>query len=65
MRDKTHGEQVERWARYCKEHPQEFKKKIKPFLDAQIIIARNFYKRLEKSEEGRKILLRLKNNQLL
>jgi len=53
MRDKTHNEQVERWARYCKENPGKWKSKLKPFLDAQIIMARRFYKKLGESEGGR------------
>jgi len=47
-------EQVERWAKYVKEHPEEWKKKLKPFLDSQIIIANRFYKKLSETEEGRK-----------
>ncbi len=53
MRDKTHEEQVERWAEYVKSHPNDWKAKLKPFLDAQIIIARRFYKKLAETKEGR------------
>jgi len=53
-RDKTHAEQIERWAEYVKTHPKEWKKRLKPFLDAQIIISRRFYKKLAETEEGRK-----------
>jgi hypothetical protein len=53
-KDKTHTEQLERWAEYVKSHPQEWKKKIKPFLDAQIIMSRRFYKKLAETEEGKK-----------
>lgn len=59
MRDKTHKEQVERWARYCKENPNKWKSKLKPFLDAQIIMARRFYKRLRRSEKGREKIKKL------
>ena len=34
MRDKTHNEQIERWAIYVKENPNEWKKKVKPFIDS-------------------------------
>jgi len=53
MRDKTHNEQIERWAKYVRENPDKWKSKLKPFLDAQIIMARRFYKNLAKTEEGR------------
>ena len=52
MRDKTHIEQVERWANYVKNNP-DWKKKLKPFLDAQIIMSRRVYKKLAETEEGR------------
>ena len=60
---KEHQEQVKRWANYVRDHPLEWKKHLKPFLDAQIIIARRFYKKLAETKEGReKIkLLRQKN----
>ena len=53
MRDKTHEEQLERWAEYVRTHPKEWKSRLKPFLDSQIIISRRFYKRLAETEEGR------------
>jgi hypothetical protein len=52
MRDKTHTEQVERWAEYVKNNP-DWKKKLKPFLDAQIIMARRFYKNLSQLPGGK------------
>jgi len=51
---KEHEGQVERWANYVREHPKEWKKKLKPFLDGQIIMARRFYRKLSETEEGRK-----------
>jgi len=62
MRDKTHSEQVERWAEFCRDNPQKWKSELKPLIDSQIIIAERFYKNLESSKEGREILLRLKNS---
>lgn len=64
MRDKTHIEQVVRWAEFCRENPEECKIKTKDLIDSQIIIARRFFKRLSKTKEGRKILERLKEHRL-
>lgn len=60
MRDKSHAEQIERWAKYVRENP-DWKFKLKSFLDAQIIIARRAYAQILKSENGKKKILRLKN----
>ncbi|MGV8152325.1 MAG: hypothetical protein ACP5OG_04535 [Candidatus Nanoarchaeia archaeon] len=61
MRDSTHIEQVERWGKYCKENPLEWKSKLKPFLDSQIIMSRRFYKSLAETKEGREKIRKLKN----
>lgn len=53
-RDFTHEEQIERWAKFVRENPREWKIKLKPFLDSQIIISRRFYKKLSETEDGRK-----------
>ena len=42
MRDKSHMEQVERWAVFCRDNPHEFRKHLNVFLDAQINKAREF-----------------------
>jgi len=60
VRDKSHLEQIERWAKYVRENPSEWKKKLKPFLDGQIIMARRFYKKLSESAEGREKIKLLK-----
>ena len=60
MRDKSHDEQIERWANYVREHPTEWKKHLKPFLDAQIIMARRFYNKLAETEEGRKKIIEMR-----
>jgi hypothetical protein len=49
MRDKTHLEQVERWAKFFKENPVVARKELNKFIDAQIFKSREFYKRLSKS----------------
>ncbi len=59
MRNKSHNEQIERWAKFCREN-SDWKKKLKPFLDAQIIIARRIYKKLSESSEGREKIKELK-----
>ena len=46
-------EQVERWARYVKKNPDKWKSKQKPFIEAQIIMARRFYSKLAETEKGR------------
>ena len=60
MRDKSHIEQVERWAEFVRENPNQWKCKLKPFIDSQIMIARRFYKKLSESDEGKEIIQRLK-----
>ena len=59
MRDKSHLDQVERWALFVRENPN-WKKELKKFLDAQLIMARRVYLELEKTEEGRKRIRLLK-----
>lgn len=53
MRDKTHLEQIERWAEYVRENPDKWKSKFKDFIDSHIIMARRFYSKLAETEEGR------------
>jgi len=60
MRDKSHIEQIERWANYVKNN-SDWKSKLKPFLDAQIIIARRIYKKLSKTDSGIRKIKLLKN----
>jgi hypothetical protein len=53
MRDRTHSEQVIRWAKYVKSHPRSvWIKEVKPLIDSQIIMANNFYERLAKTQGG-------------
>jgi len=59
-RDKTHMESVEKWANFVKNHHRdEWKPIIDTFINAVYEKADDFYKRLGKTEEGRKILKRL------
>ncbi len=65
MRDKSHMESVERWANFVKTHPRkEWKKAVNLLINATYEKADSFYHRLEKSEEGREILKRLKKERL-
>jgi len=60
-RDKSHMEQVLRWAEFVRTHPRsEWIKHVKPLIDSQIIIANRFYKNLAKTKEGRKKIKELK-----
>ena len=61
IRDKSHDEQIERWAKFVRENPSEWKKHLKPFLDSQIIMANRFYKKLSETEEGRAKIKILRN----
>lgn len=61
MRDKTHSEQIERWARFVKENPNTWKKVVKPFINSQFIMSRNFYKRLLELPDGEEKLRKIRN----
>lgn len=51
MRNRTHSEQVIRWAEYVKKNPRSvWIKEVKPLIDSQIIMANNFYERLAKTD---------------
>lgn len=58
-KDKSHDEQVKRWAEFCRDNPNEFRKHLIPFLDSQIILARRFYERLLAMEDGKEVIMRL------
>ena len=65
MRDKLHMEQVERWAEFVKNsHRKEWKDAVNLLVNATYEKADEFYKRLEKTEKGRQILERLKEERL-
>ncbi|OGJ12828.1 hypothetical protein A3K82_00740 [Candidatus Pacearchaeota archaeon RBG_19FT_COMBO_34_9] len=63
LRDKSHQEQIERWARYVRDN-SNWKEKLKPFLDGQIIMARRAYKTLSETKDGKrriKLIKKLRN----
>lgn len=65
MRDKLHMEQVEKWAEFVKNNQRkEWKGAVNLLVNATYEKADEFYKRLEKTEEGRQILERLKEERL-
>jgi len=54
MRDKTHSEQIVRWARFIKTNDiSVWKKAVKDLTDSQIIMANRFYSNLIKTEKGK------------
>ena len=59
MRDKTHNEQIERWARNVKTNPN-WKKEHKQFIDAQIINARKNYRKILLLPNGENKLRRIR-----
>lgn len=61
MRDKTHREQVERWARFVRDNPiRVWKGEQARIVDSQIIMANRFYSRLEKTPGGREKIRKLR-----
>lgn len=65
IRDKTHMEQVEKWAEFVRNNPRKkWKKVINVFIDSVYQKSKDFYIRLEKTEEGREILRRLKEERM-
>ncbi|MBI2672566.1 hypothetical protein HYX16_06550 [Candidatus Woesearchaeota archaeon] len=61
MRDKSHIEQVERWARYVKDNPDKWKSKVKPLIDSQILMSRRFFENLAKIDGGKQKIEKLRN----
>ncbi|MCK5023159.1 MAG: hypothetical protein KAS04_03230 [Candidatus Aenigmarchaeota archaeon] len=61
-RDKSHADQVERWARFVRDNPRRvWKAEQKKLIDSQIIIANRFYSKLEKTSNGEEKINRLRN----
>ncbi|MEK6896781.1 MAG: hypothetical protein AABX12_04980 [Nanoarchaeota archaeon] len=65
MRDKLHMETVEEWAEFVRDNPREkWKKPVDMLINATYEKSSDFYARLDKTAEGRKILARLKVERL-
>ncbi|MBN2250613.1 MAG: hypothetical protein JW724_00880 [Candidatus Altiarchaeota archaeon] len=61
MRDPSHMEHVERWARYVRDHPRsDWIKEVKPLVDSQIIMASRFYERLSRQPGGKEKIRKLR-----
>ena len=60
MRDKTHMEQVERWARYVKEHPTTWKKEHTQFINAVYEKAWDAIERLSQQPNGKAKIVALR-----
>ena len=61
MRDKTHMDQVIRWAEFVRDNPRSvWIKHTAPFIDAQIIMANRFYARLAKTKGGKEKIKKLR-----
>ncbi len=61
MRDKSHMEQVERWAIFVREHPTEWKKIHTEFINAQFQKANEFIERLAQQPGGKEKIKKLYN----
>lgn len=61
MRDKSHDEQVKRWAEFVRDNPASvWKPEVKKIVDSQIIMANRFYARLAKTKKGREKIRELR-----
>lgn len=61
-RDKSHADQVERWARFVRDNPRRvWKTEQSKLIDSQIIIANRFYSKLEKTPDGEEKTRRLRD----
>lgn len=54
-RDKSHVEQIERWANFVKNNPGKWKKEHTAFINAQINKANEFYNNLNDKEFVKKL----------
>lgn len=59
MRDKTHLEQVETWARFVRDHPTEWKAQHTAFINAQFDFHQRFVEQMRKQPNGEEKLRKL------
>lgn len=59
MRDPSHQDAVERWARYVRTHPGSWKQEHTAFINAQFAKHEDAVKRIKASPNGREKLLAL------
>lgn len=58
MRDKTHMDQIERWARFVREN-KDWKKIHTEFINAQFKLSEDFLKKLLKEKGGKEKVIKL------
>ena len=58
MRDQTHDEFILRWAKFVRDHPTEWKKKQKEFIDSQFQKSMAFILRLSKTPDGKRKIMK-------
>ncbi|MBI5635933.1 hypothetical protein HY993_03145 [Candidatus Micrarchaeota archaeon] len=58
--EKNRDERVAKWALYCRNNMKKALAQTLPFIDDQLKIANEFYKRLEKEEGGREKIMQLR-----
>jgi len=60
-RDRSHAEQIERWARFVRENPIDaWKPQHSAFIDSQLEMANAFYTRLAKQPGGKETIEKLR-----
>ncbi|MBI3334763.1 hypothetical protein HYZ97_04725 [Candidatus Pacearchaeota archaeon] len=65
MRDKSHDEALIRWAEFVKDNPRAlWKRAVNVLINAQYAKADAFYERLLKTEKGRKIFEKLREERI-
>ena len=65
MRDKSHDEALVRWAEFVKGSPREkWKLPVNVLVNSTYQKSHEFYVRLQKTEKGREILRRLKEERM-
>jgi hypothetical protein len=60
MRDISHKQQIERWARFILDNPETWKAEHTKFINGQVEKANSFYERLRDVEGGEEILQKLR-----
>lgn len=61
MRDKTHDESIERWAKFMKENPNKWQKIHAEFINSQFNHHKYFIKRLLETKGGKEKIIKLYN----
>ena len=60
MTDNERMENVRKWAEFVRTHDRSvWKPSLKEFIDSQIIIGNRFYKRLEKTPNGKEKIIEI------